>query len=215
MANPMLFEALREFTTGLFNQLLVNLAGQDGQRWLEEFKKFLRQEACWTAEVVQQGKKAVRRLTCALFSGVKFGPRSGVEGEGATAVFTGYCDPQFIWGEVDQPEEEIAVDVEEMTVNGTYRQIFNGFDRSLDQLAMSRSQIAAFCVTHRDKLRGSGYGTFFLFKKGEKFFVADVYVDVDGQLGVGVISLEFDGVWLAEYRGRLVVPQRNLGSLSA
>ena len=47
MGNTMLFTALREFTTGLLNQLLVNLSGQDGQTWLEEFKKFLRRETCW------------------------------------------------------------------------------------------------------------------------------------------------------------------------
>lgn len=45
--NTMLFKALREFTSGLLNQLLVNLAGQEGQIWLEELKKFLRKERCW------------------------------------------------------------------------------------------------------------------------------------------------------------------------
>lgn len=49
MDNTMLFTVLREFTTGLLNQLLVNLAGEDGQKWFDEFKKFLRQEPCWVA----------------------------------------------------------------------------------------------------------------------------------------------------------------------
>jgi hypothetical protein len=43
-----LIKALRDFTTGPFNQLLVNLSGQDGQVWEEEFKKFLLKERCWT-----------------------------------------------------------------------------------------------------------------------------------------------------------------------
>lgn len=47
METNMLFTALREFTTGLLNQLLVNLSGQDGQVWLEELKRFLRKEPCW------------------------------------------------------------------------------------------------------------------------------------------------------------------------
>ena len=50
METTMLFTALREFTTGLLNQLLVNLAGHDGKIWLEEFKKFLRREVCWPDE---------------------------------------------------------------------------------------------------------------------------------------------------------------------
>lgn len=48
MESTVLFTALREFTTGLLNQLLVNLAGQDGQTWHTEFKKFLRRERCWS-----------------------------------------------------------------------------------------------------------------------------------------------------------------------
>ncbi len=47
MEHTVLFTALREFTTGLLHQLLVNLSGQDGQMWLGEFKKFLRKESCW------------------------------------------------------------------------------------------------------------------------------------------------------------------------
>jgi len=42
-----LSKALREFMTGLHNQLLVNLSGNDGDIWEEEFKKFLRKEPCW------------------------------------------------------------------------------------------------------------------------------------------------------------------------
>lgn len=50
-----LCQALREFTTGLLNQLLVNLSGQEGHTWLEEFKKFLRKESCWTNAQLQTG----------------------------------------------------------------------------------------------------------------------------------------------------------------
>ena len=46
--NTMLSKALREFTTGPLNQLIVNLGGQEGDQWEEELKKFLRKEPCWT-----------------------------------------------------------------------------------------------------------------------------------------------------------------------
>lgn len=47
----MLSEALREIR-GPLNQLLVNFEGEDGEKWLAEFKKFLRKEKCWTDVVI-------------------------------------------------------------------------------------------------------------------------------------------------------------------
>ena len=52
--NTMLSKALREFTTGPLNQLIVNLGGQDGSQWEEEFKRFLRKEPCWSNGEVAQ-----------------------------------------------------------------------------------------------------------------------------------------------------------------
>jgi hypothetical protein len=51
--DSMLSLALRE-VTGPLNQLLTNLSGQDGPQWLEEFKRFLRREPCWTNGNVTQ-----------------------------------------------------------------------------------------------------------------------------------------------------------------
>lgn len=45
----MLREALREII-GPLGQLLRNLAGNDSDIWLDEFKKFLRREPCWVPE---------------------------------------------------------------------------------------------------------------------------------------------------------------------
>jgi hypothetical protein len=60
---------------------------------------------------------------------------------------------------------------------------------------------------HRKWLRADGYGTFFLFKRGEEFFVADVRVYDVGSLRVSVFKLAHDFVWHAEYQHRVVVPQ--------
>lgn len=45
--DTMLSRALREFTSGPLNQLIVNLAGDKSEIWEKEFKRFLRQEVCW------------------------------------------------------------------------------------------------------------------------------------------------------------------------
>lgn len=60
METPILFTALREFTTGLLNQLLVNLSGQDGSTWYEELKKFLRKEPCWVVTLESFFKKTIQ-----------------------------------------------------------------------------------------------------------------------------------------------------------
>lgn len=52
--DTMLSKALREFTTGPLNQLIVNLGGQEGDQWEEELKKFLRKEPCWSNGQVAQ-----------------------------------------------------------------------------------------------------------------------------------------------------------------
>lgn len=52
--DTMLSKALREFTTGPLNQLIVNLGGQDGDQWEQQLKQFLRKEPCWTNGSVTQ-----------------------------------------------------------------------------------------------------------------------------------------------------------------
>lgn len=47
--DTMLSKALRKFTTGPLNQLIVNLSGQNGHQWEGELKKFLRKEPCWVS----------------------------------------------------------------------------------------------------------------------------------------------------------------------
>ena len=54
--DTMLSKALREFTTGPLNQLIVNLGGQDSDQWEQQFKQFLRKEPCWTNGQITQGR---------------------------------------------------------------------------------------------------------------------------------------------------------------
>ncbi len=98
--------------------------------------------------------------------------------------------------------------VYEMIKDGTYAQIFGGFGENLKRLCWTESQIVAFCRDHRDLLRKDGYGTFFLFEEESGgFFVAVVFVDDGGRLGVRVDEFSRGNVWDAGYRHRLVVPQ--------
>lgn len=107
---------------------------------------------------------------------------------------------------IGNPTEEINLAVLEMGKDATLAQIFS----DKESMALSQEQILDFCENHRDKLRQDGYATFFLFKVGEKFFVAYVYVRDDGRLWVCAGRLDDDDVWRAEHRHRVVVPQHAL-----
>jgi len=97
--------------------------------------------------------------------------------------------------------------VYEMVVDGTFAQIFESLGDPNRLCFASREQVDEFCRVHRDKLRKGGYATFFLFKKGEEIFVADVFVYDGGRLFVSVFPLEYDFVWHAYCQHRIIVPQ--------
>lgn len=99
--------------------------------------------------------------------------------------------------------EEIRVAVLEMTKDVTFAQMFN----KPDEMTLTQAQIIQFVKNHKDKLKKGGYSNFFLFKTGDKFFVAHVSFDDDGRLEVRVRRFSDDYVWRAERRRRVVVPQ--------
>lgn len=133
----------------------------------------------------------------------------------AGSLFNGYLDSDFRNWKTNvkgNPTEAQNVQVHEMTKDGTFEQIYGGLGDNLDVMCLSQAQIIQFVKKHRKWLREDGYGTFFLFKVGDEFFVASVGVDSDGSLYASVNRVSRDGVWFAGYRRRFVVPQLALAS---
>ena len=131
----------------------------------------------------------------------------------ATDLFTGYIDSDFRnWGcdVKSEPTKTTQVFVHEMIKDGTFAQIFNGMSDDLNSLCLTQSQIIQFVKKHRKWLRTDGYGTFFLFKVGEEFFVAYVSFYSGGRLEVRVARFSYGRVWYAALRRRIVVPQLTL-----
>ena len=190
MENTTLFTALREFTTGLLNQLLVNLAGQDGQSWLEEFKKFLRREPCWVIVFLRR-----------LFVGetIAIGATDGAETFVSSGLFAGgvYGMTLPVGG---KPMPATNAIVFEMAKDGTFAQIFGSLGKN--RRRWTEAQVCAFVRPHPEKLRIGA--TFFEIEGGS---VADVRVDGGSRLRVGVSPLGSGRVWSAKYRRRVVVPQ--------
>lgn len=128
----------------------------------------------------------------------------------AEKVFKSGIHPDFKNWKLDtasKATEETAVQVHEIFKDSTFAQMFGSLGADLDKLCLTQHQIKSFCKNHPDWLRKDGYGTFFLFKVGENFFVACVRVDSDG-LHVSVDRLERGSVWDAGFLRRLVVPQQ-------
>lgn len=130
----------------------------------------------------------------------------------AIYVFTGRIDSDFKnWG-LDVPSEpkpETKVAVLELTQDATFEQMFSDFS-NLDDACLTQEQIITFCQNQQGHLGQDGDSTFFIFKVDNEFFVARVCFDVDGPLEVYVNRFSNDGVWYAEYRLRIVVPQLSL-----
>lgn len=195
--NTMLSKALREFTAGPLNQLIVNLGGQDGNQWEEELKRFLRKEPCWTTRNLYLHSVATGKL--AITPGLRTLAK-------AKSLFTGFLDDNFVnWGTDVSGEAKLETPFEvfELVKDGTFEQIF---DANRDKLCWSQDQIITFVENHAGLLHPKGWATFFLFKVDEDFFVVLVNRYGDGQLEADAYRLSHDLVWNAEHRYRFVVP---------
>lgn len=128
----------------------------------------------------------------------------------ANDIFQSYIDPDFKKWNLNKPGQakpETKLGVYELIKNGAYKDIFTSASNDLDKICLTQDQIIEFCEKHKDLL--SENYTFFLFKENDEFFVARVNFD-DGGLYVRVREFEYDDVWFAEYRHRVVLPQLTL-----
>ena len=127
----------------------------------------------------------------------------------AKDVFPSGIDGDFKnWGldKAGVATKETSVQVHEMHKDATFAQMFGSLGADLDKLCLTQHQIKTFCKKYPNWLRTDGYGTFFLFKVGDQFFVASVRLYSDG-LYVRVDGLGYGHVWRAGRRPRVVVPQ--------
>lgn len=127
----------------------------------------------------------------------------------AADLFTDYLDDDFVSYGTDVPSAatpETAVEVYELVKDARLDQMFPSVSADLDRLCLTQHQIKEFVLDHQTWLHPEGWATFFLFKVGDKFFVAGVYRHADG-LEAHVSRFSHDYVWRAECRFRVVLPQ--------
>lgn len=210
MAKDMLGQVVRKIADlplemiRVIYDLVDKLAGEAGQEWLAELKKFLCKENCWTGVVAE--------IFLKLISGGESLVLDAVDGKkvlvDAKNLFT-YIDSDFKnWG-ADEPGQstgETPVEVYEMAKDTTFSQMFGSLSGDARKSCFTQSQIKSFVKKYRNWLRTDGHATFFLFESRGQFFVASVVVRSDG-FRVFVSRFERSDVWGAGFRHRVVVPQ--------
>lgn len=204
-----------EFITDLF-KAVVKLGGTEEQIFesLKTGSEFI--SKC--AEMIVQKKDEIKDKILCLISGSEQIIIDAVDGSQTLAqakkdVFNGYVDPDFKNYGTDNSgprTDKTTVLVYEMGEDANFSRMFNSLNTDLNKLCLTQHQIKQFCRQHRQWLRTNGYATFFLFKENNEFFVAFVRLFSDDKLKVFVYRLEYDVVWYASRRPRLVVPQLQL-----
>jgi hypothetical protein len=187
---------------------MPSLQGDVMQGWIDNpnaLKKVLAGALC--PPQVEEPKVYLQQL----YVGEKIiiGPTDGTEMIAqAKDVFSYGVDADFKNWSLDvptRPTEKAEVVVHELVKDGSFKEIYG---RSAAELCLTQAQIIGFCRKHKDKLRQDGrHGTFFLFERDGKFFVAAVFVVSDGCLDAKVHRFSSGDVWSAEYRHRFVLPQ--------
>jgi hypothetical protein len=188
-----------KFTLGQIEAILNKLGGEEGvQRFL-------------SGELVVKLAEGVSNILRLLSASATLTIRACNGSETlaqAKGVFKSGIDSDFKnWGldKEGKATEETQVQVYETAKDATFAKMFGSLGSDLNNLCLTQHQIKTFCEQHSSWLRSDGYGTFFLFKAEEQFFVADVGVGSAG-LDVRVGRVESDGVWGADRQHRVVVP---------
>jgi len=120
-----------------------------------------------------------------------------------------YASPDFERYELvgGESSKKIKVDVYKTIKDGNFKEICYSLSHNRDGLAVSIDQMSGFCLRNKPVLNKINYSTFFLLKnKREEFFVAGVYVRLDG-LHVYVNRFEYGYRWYAGHAHRLVTQQ--------
>ena len=127
-------------------------------------------------------------------------------------VFSSISSDFKKWGcdKAEQATPDTAVEVYEQIEDADYPKIFGSLDQNLDRLVLTTPQIKNFVVNHvKDYLLDAEWTCFrFLFKVGSELFIADVRILKGGTREVRVTRFLDGSVRHAEYRHRIVVPQR-------
>lgn len=197
--------ASADLTVGQLNAIVKKLGGH------EAALQFLRDELQVCQSDIRTAKKILRKLD------IECQPIRALDGQrylaNAKKTFPSFVDSNFKHWKLDQSSHATPETMPigyEMVNNGTFWQIFSEIcqhtNRGWNSLCWTQDQIEEFCLVNRETLRADGFGTFFLFKENENFFVADVDVD-SGGLNVDVNRLEDGREWGGENRRRVFVPQ--------
>lgn len=199
-------------------QTMIGKIIMDGARDPEKVADALQKVTDVLQAIIDEPVKVLCQDYFQLLNVEKLGATDGTETyDTAKEVFKAGFDADFKnWGIVFSGvalEMDIAVD--ELIKDGKFKDFLGNTQDELERRRMLGSQFAKFCREHPGKLSKKG-ATFAVLTENDEpvvtdlsnVFVAYASVGGGGRLGAFVRRFDFDYAWDAEYRPRVLYPQR-------
>lgn len=190
---------------GPLTDLLERLNGENGGECLAGLKKFLRGED--SRLPILEHISGDKRLVISAHDGQQTIAQAG-------ELFTGGVSSNFKkWGTNVAGEDtpEIEVVVYETQREASFFQMFTFISdsfRGLDYLCLQQGQILNFVRNYQSWIGSEGSRTFFLFKVGSDYFVADISFNSSNRLEANISCSDDCVTWVATNHLRVVVPKK-------
>lgn len=198
---------------GSIGDLLEKLAGENGEEYLAEFKRFLRKEKCWHGGEEDIPESALLECISRDKSPIIGACRGNRTLIGATKTFQ-YVDPDILERcSVGEPTEETVLCVSRVMKPTTPEEVFESFGKDFRDLSLTQEQILVFCEKHYNWMVGADISFFLHQGKEGKFSMVIV---CHGERAMIVCSDRFkklgtsSQIGISGYSGvhNVVVPQR-------
>lgn len=130
------------------------------------------------------------------------GQKTIIESEGFEIFHN--CGNVFTAKQRSKPSEYCELLVYQLNEDLKTSEIFKSFRVNMNKLCLSENQVLCFCKKYPEELKSEGLATFFLVKKGNKYFVFDVHKGNDKILVV-VSDMQNSRIWQGKHAYRIVV----------
>lgn len=113
---------------------------------------------------------------------------------------------EFSMDQISEATDSTRFDIFSLKKDATSGELFGSFNRNLESLCFTQSQIVYFCKYYADLLRGQNCATLFLFKEHGQYWVTAVY-RFGSPLDATLARFDDSMPWQAKCGHFIVVPR--------
>lgn len=114
------------------------------------------------------------------------------------------CNNIFTAKQKGKPSEYCELVVYKLNATLKAPEIFKAFGVNLNRLCLSESQVLCFCEKYPEELTSDGLATFFLVKKGNKYFIFDIHKG-ENKILVVISDMRTARVWQKKRGYRIII----------